>query len=280
VLHHCQAVGGDDAGDEGFAGEDGMAEIFGESFFEPDGEILIAAADDFGAELVKAFVLNGVPEGIGGEIGDAQRRQGMTWISAEKCADGAIGAADGKLVAKDDRARGEPIADLLTRAGKKAVSGEGEAKEGEAKKKFSMHAFGAVFAEVAVDPDYGTVRVRRVSAAYAAGRILNAKTARSQFLGGITFGIGTALLEQTVTDHRTGRVVTHDLEAYMVPVNADVPAIDVAIVPEDDPHTNVIGTKGIGEIGNVGSAAAVANAVFHATGRRVRDFPITPERLL
>jgi xanthine dehydrogenase YagR molybdenum-binding subunit len=192
----------------------------------------------------------------------------------------AVGAADGKLVAKDDRARGESIADLLTRAGKKAVSGEGEAKEGEAKKKFSMHAFGAVFAEVAVDPDYGTVRVRRVSAAYAAGRILNAKTARSQFLGGITFGVGTALLEQTVTDHRTGRVVTHDLEGYMVPVNADVPAIDVAIVPEDDPHTNAIGTKGIGEIGNVGSAAAVANAVFHATGKRVRDFPITPERLM
>lgn len=192
----------------------------------------------------------------------------------------AVTTANGKLVARDDQTRGEWFADLLTRAGKKTLSGEGEAKEGEAKKKFSMHAFGAVFAEVGVDPDYGTVRVRRVSAAYAAGRILNAKTARSQFLGGITFGIGTALLEQTVTDHRTGRIVTHDLEGYMVPVNADVPAIDVAIVPEDDPHTNAIGTKGIGEIGNVGSAAAVANAVFHATGKRVRDFPITPERLL
>jgi CO/xanthine dehydrogenase Mo-binding subunit len=144
----------------------------------------------------------------------------------------AVTAANGKLVARDDQTRGEWFADLLTRAGKKTLSGEGEAK-----KKFSMQAFGAVFAEVGVDPDYGTVRVRRVSAAYAAGRILNAKTARSQFLGGITFGIGTALLEQTVTDHRTGRIVTHDLEGYMVPVNADVPASDVAIVPEDDPHT-------------------------------------------
>jgi len=160
------------------------------------------------------------------------------------------------------------------------VSGEGEAKEGEAKKKYSMHAFGAVFAEVAVDPDFGTVRVRRVSAAYAAGRILNAKTTRSQYLGGITFGIGTALLEHTVTDHRSGQIVTHDLEKYVVPVNADVPAIDAILIPEDDPHTNAIGTKGVGEIGNVGSAAALANAVFHATGKRVRDFPITPEQLL
>jgi xanthine dehydrogenase YagR molybdenum-binding subunit len=192
----------------------------------------------------------------------------------------AIAAADGKLVAKDDRARGESFIDLLTRTGKKSVSGEGEAKEGEAKKKFSMHAFGAVFAEVAVDPDYGTVRVRRVAAAYAAGRILNAKTTRSQYLGGITFGIGTALLEHTVTDHRSGHIVTHDLEKYVVPVNADVPAIDAILIPEEDPHTNAIGTKGVGEIGNVGSAAAVANAVFHATGKRVRDFPITPERLL
>jgi xanthine dehydrogenase YagR molybdenum-binding subunit len=144
----------------------------------------------------------------------------------------AVTAANGKLVARDDPTRGEWFADLLTRAGKKTLSGEGEAR-----KKFSMRALGAVLAEVGVDPDYRTVRVRRVSATYAAGRILNAKTARSQFLGGITFGIGTALLEQTVTDHRTGRIVTHDREGYMVPVNADVPAMDVAIVPEDDPHT-------------------------------------------
>jgi len=133
---------------------------------------------------------------------------------------------------------------------------------------------------VAVDPDFGTVRGRRVSAAYAAGRILNAKTTRSQYLGGITFGIGTALLEHTVTDHRSGQIVTHDLEKYVVPVNADVPAIDAILIPEDDPHTNAIGSKGVGEIGNVGSAAALANAVFHATGKRVRDFPITPEQLL
>jgi xanthine dehydrogenase YagR molybdenum-binding subunit len=191
-----------------------------------------------------------------------------------------IAIKNGKLIATDDASRSESVGDLLTRAGKKSLSGEGESKEGEAKKKFSMHAFGAVFMEVDVDPNFGTIRVRRATGAYAAGRVLNAKTARSQYLGGITFGIGTALLERTVTDHRTGRVVTHDLEGYMVPVNADLPAIDIIIVPEDDPHTNAIGTKGIGEIGNVGTAAAVANAVYHATGKRIRDFPITPESVL
>jgi xanthine dehydrogenase YagR molybdenum-binding subunit len=143
-----------------------------------------------------------------------------------------------------------------------------------------MHAFGAIFAEVAVDPDFGTVRARRVFGAFAAARILNAKTARSQFIGGMTFGIGTALLERTVTDHRAGSVVTRDLAEYLVPVHADAPNIGAAIVPEDDPHTNAIGTKGVGEIGNVGSAAAVANAVYHATGKRVRDFPITPDKLM
>src|SRR5205823_4889498 len=142
------------------------------------------------------------------------------------------------------------------------------------------HAFGAIFAEVAVDPDFGTVRLRRMFGAFAAGRILNAKTARSQFIGGMTFGLGTALMEHTVMDHRTGAVVTRDLAEYLVPVHADAPAIDAAIVPEDDPHTNAIGTKGIGEIGNVGSASAVANAIYHATGKRVRDFPITPDKLL
>src|SRR5207253_10475536 len=122
------------------------------------------------------------------------------------------------------------------------------------------HRFRALFVVVALDPAFGTVRVRRAFGAYAAGRILNAKTARSQYIGGIVFGIGTALLERTVMDHRAGTVVTRDLAEYLVPVHADAPNIDAAIVPEDDPHTNAIGTKGIGEIGNVGSAAAVANA--------------------
>ena len=185
----------------------------------------------------------------------------------------------GKLQAEDDAQKAESFGTVLERAGKKQLESEGESKEDKAAK-FSMHAFGAVFAEVAVDTDLGMVRVRRALGAYAAGRILNAKTTRSQYIGGITFGIGTALLERTLMDHRSGIVVTRDLATYLVPVHADVPMIDAVIVPEEDPHTNGIGTKGVGEIGNVGAAAAVANAVYHATGKRIRDFPITLDKLL
>jgi len=192
----------------------------------------------------------------------------------------AVTTTDGKLVATDDATKGESFVAILTRAGKKQLDGQGESKEDKAAEKFAMHAFGAVFAEVAVDPDFGIIRIRRAFGAYAAGRILNAKTTRSQYIGGITFGIGAALLEKTVMDHRTGAVVTRDLAEYLVPVHADVPAIDAVIVPEEDTHTNAIGTKGVGEIGNVGSAAAVANAIFHATGKRIRDFPITSDKLL
>ncbi|MDB5312402.1 MAG: aldehyde oxidase and xanthine dehydrogenase, molybdopterin binding [Gemmataceae bacterium] len=191
----------------------------------------------------------------------------------------AVVVADGRLVAKDDATRGEAYTAILARAGKKPVTGEGELKQDRAKK-FDSHAFGAIFAEVGVDPDFGTARVRRMFGAFAAGRILNAKTTRSQYIGGMIFGIGTALLEHTVTDHRTGLIVTREFADYLVPVNADAPAVDAVIVPEEDPHTNGVGTKGVGEIGNVGSAAAVANAVFHATGKRVRDFPITLDKLL
>ena len=144
----------------------------------------------------------------------------------------------------------------------------------------SMHAFGANFAEVAVDADLGEVRVRRFVASYGAGRILNAKMARSQQIGGIVFGIGMALGEATRLDPASGRITNARLTDYLLPVHADVPAIDVSYVAEDDPHVNATGVKGIGMIGAVGVAAAIANAVFHATGVRVRDLPITPEKLL
>lgn len=150
----------------------------------------------------------------------------------------------------------------------------------EAKKKYSMHAFGAVFVEVRVDPELGTVRVARVTGAYAGGRILNPKTARSQIIGGIVYGIGMALLEETVIDPRNGRYVNAELDEYHLPVNADVPKIDVTFVDEKDDHVNPIGVKGIGEIGMTGIAAAIANAVYHATGVRVRDLPITLDKVL
>jgi xanthine dehydrogenase YagR molybdenum-binding subunit len=155
-----------------------------------------------------------------------------------------------------------------------------DAKPDPAEQKFSSHAFGAQFAEVSVDPDLGLVRVRRMVSAFAGGRILNAKTARSQYLGGIVQGIGMALLEATHYDKRFGSFTSINLGEYLVPVNADIRAIDVIMVEEDDPHVNPIGAKGIGEIGIVGVAAAIANAVYHATGKRVRDLPITCEKVM
>jgi len=172
------------------------------------------------------------------------------------------------------------IAALMRSVGAPAVEGRSDAKPAEAAQSYAMHAFGAQFAEVRVDPDLGTVSVVRFVNAFGAGRILNEKTARSQYIGGAVWGIGMALLEQTRYDERSGRIMNANLAEYLVPVNADVPAIEPIIIPEDDPHVNEIGVKGIGEIGIVGAAAAIANAVYHATGKRVRELPITPEKLL
>jgi xanthine dehydrogenase YagR molybdenum-binding subunit len=187
---------------------------------------------------------------------------------------------EGRIFSKRDRTRGETYRELLTRNNLKASEAEVESKPGEALKKYSMHAFGAQFAEVRVDPDLGMVRVTRFLGAYGTGRILNPKTARSQMIGGITMGIGMALHEETVVDERYGHFVNHDLAEYHMPVHADIPAIETFFVEENDPHVNPLGIKGVGEIGIVGVAAAVANAVYHATGKRIRDLPITPDKLL
>jgi xanthine dehydrogenase YagR molybdenum-binding subunit len=144
----------------------------------------------------------------------------------------------------------------------------------------SRHAFGAQFTEVRVDPDTGEVRVARHLGVFAAGRIINPRTARSQLLGGMTMGIGMALLEEGVMDPHAGDYVNHDLAQYHVPVHADVRAIEAAWIEEHDDQLNPMGSKGIGEIGIVGAPAAVANAVFHATGVRVRDLPIRLDRVL
>jgi xanthine dehydrogenase YagR molybdenum-binding subunit len=133
---------------------------------------------------------------------------------------------------------------------------------------------------VHVDPQLGTVRVTRWVSVHAAGRILNAKTARSQIIGGSIFGIGAALMEATARDPNYARYTNADLADYHIPVNADIPAMTVEFVDEHDPYINAMGVKGIGEISMVGVSAAVANAVFHATGKRVRDLPITPDKIL
>jgi xanthine dehydrogenase YagR molybdenum-binding subunit len=150
---------------------------------------------------------------------------------------------------------------------------------GSERQEYSMHSFGAVFAEVRVDRDLGEIRVPRIVAAYGAGRILNAKLAHSQLVGGVVWGVGMALEEETIVDRRTGRYLNADLAEYHVPVNADIGQLDVSFVEEDDKFVNPIGVKGIGEIGITGVAAALANAVYNATGVRVRDLPITLDKV-
>jgi xanthine dehydrogenase YagR molybdenum-binding subunit len=145
---------------------------------------------------------------------------------------------------------------------------------------YSMHAFAAYFAEARVDVDTGEARVPRMTGVFAVGNVINAKTARSQFIGGMTMGLSMALHEESLVDSRFGHVVNHDFAEYYIPTNADVGEMDVAWIDEHDPHVNPMGSKGIGEIGICGSPAAIANAVFHATGVRVRDLPITPDKLL
>jgi xanthine dehydrogenase YagR molybdenum-binding subunit len=148
------------------------------------------------------------------------------------------------------------------------------------KSKYAHYTHSAIFAEVKVDEQIGLIRVTRIVNAVAAGRILNPKIAASQILGAVVGGIGMALHEETVTDHRFGRFMNHNFADYHVPVNADVHAIDVIFVDEQDDEINPLGVKGVGEIGIVGTAAAIANAIYHATGKRVRDLPITIDKLL
>jgi xanthine dehydrogenase YagR molybdenum-binding subunit len=186
-----------------------------------------------------------------------------------------LDAADGVLFDRDDSRRRQSYADVLKSAQKKNLFAVVESKEKPERKNFATHAFGAQFAAVVVDEELGDVRVRRMVGAFGAGQVLNAKTARSQSLGGMVWAIGFALQEHTVRDARSGRVVTRDLADYHVPVHADVPALDALLVEEDESHVSEVGAKGVGEIGITGGVAAIANAVYHATGRRVRDLPTT-----
>jgi xanthine dehydrogenase YagR molybdenum-binding subunit len=190
-------------------------------------------------------------------------------------------ARSGRLIRRDDESRGESYADILARAGLAQIEGHGRgAADQAAQASYAMHAHGAVFAEVKVDPDLGQMRVTRVVGAFAAGRIINPRMVTSQLYGGMIWGISFALHEHAVMDARSGRAMNPNLGEYHIPVNADVPALDAILVEEGDPHVNALGIKGVGEIGITGTAGAVANAVWHATGVRVRKFPIALERLI
>jgi xanthine dehydrogenase YagR molybdenum-binding subunit len=190
-----------------------------------------------------------------------------------------VALIDGKLVSKQDTNRAVSIASAMQSDNAERITRE-EANEVAEDKSHARNVHSAVFAEVKVDEELGVIRVTRVVNAVAAGRILNLKTAHSQVMGGVVWGIGMALHEETLFDHRFGRVMNANIAEYHVPVNADVHDIQVIFVEEPDEIVNPLGIKGLGEIGIVGVAAAIANAVYHATGKRVRDLPITLDKVV
>ncbi|MEE1830265.1 xanthine dehydrogenase family protein molybdopterin-binding subunit [Streptomyces sp. SP17KL33] len=187
---------------------------------------------------------------------------------------------NGRLHVRGTPARGETYQRLLTRNNRTHLEADGSWAGPPEPERHSYYSYGAVFTEVAVDATLGLVRVRRMLGVYDCGRIINPKLADSQALGGMVGGIGQALLEHTVTDHRDGRIVNANLADYLVPVNADIPDLKAIYVEGEDMRADPLGVKGVGEIVQVGVAAAIANAVFNATGRRVRELPITAEALL
>ena len=213
-----------------------------------------------------------------------------------------IAFADAKFFIKGDTSKSDSYADIMKRSGKAMMeactsampaSGSGlgspvspcmiapaEKEENSDDKKYSFHSFGAQFAEVWVDEDFGTIRVKKFTSVHDAGRIMNEKTARSQIIGGVVYGLGSALMEATEYDKRWANPVTRHLGDYHVPVQLDVPEIDVHFIGKPDPHISPIGARGIGEIGITGVSAAVANAVFNATGKRIRSLPLTPDKLI
>ena len=190
----------------------------------------------------------------------------------------AVELKDGRIASKRDAKLSLSIADAMRRAGVDRIEREKANKFGK-RGAYAHNTHSAVFAEVKVDEQIGIIRVTRVVSAVAAGRILNPTTARSQIVGSVVGGIGMALHEETVFDHRFGRIMNANIAEYHVPVHADIPDIEVIFVEEPDEIINPLGIKGVGEIGIVGVAAAITNAIYHATGKRVRDLPVTLDKL-
>jgi xanthine dehydrogenase YagR molybdenum-binding subunit len=182
--------------------------------------------------------------------------------------------ADGRIEAAG---QSRPLMDII---GPEGVDADGEIRPGATSAEFSQQSYGAHFSEVGVDIDTGEVRLRRMLGVFTAGRILNEKTARSQAIGGMIFGIGAALEEAMILDPRFGCYVNHDLAEYHVPVHADVLNVDAIFLPELDAEANPLKSKGVGELGICGAGASIANAIYNACGVRVRDYPITLDKLI
>jgi xanthine dehydrogenase YagR molybdenum-binding subunit len=233
-----------------------------------------------GGSWIAASVSNGIATTAGAVRDELLRlAQGLPGSPLKDATPGDVVLAGGQLMSRRDPSRVMSIADMMRTGGVDRIVQEKHtrfARNG----RYAHNTHSAVFAEVRVDAQLGVIRVARVVSAIAAGRILNPKTARSQIIGGVVGGIGMALHEETLIDHSFGRIMNHDFAEYHVPANADVPDIDVIFVDEPDRTINPLGVKGVGEIGIVGVAAAVANAVYNATGKRVRDLPITMDKVV
>ncbi len=187
---------------------------------------------------------------------------------------------DGRCFLKEDNTRAETYQEILRRHALNVVDATEKSVPSSERLKHTSYSFGAHFVEVSIDPDLGIIQVSRYVGAFSAGRIVNPKTAHSQLIGGIVWGISMALLEQTIPDPHTGRITNMSLEDYHVAVHADIPQLEAFFIQEEDELTNSLGIKGLGEIGTIGCAAAIANAIYHATGKRIRELPITLEKLL
>lgn len=250
-----------------------LAQVAGESLGLPVAHIDVALGD---SDLPRGA-------GSGGSFGAASSTSSVALACEDIVAELAkrMDASPEDMTLKDGHAiagnRRVPLADLVGPDGLEAI---GTIKPGANSAKFSQATHGAQFVEVAVSAVTGEVRVRRMLGVFDCGRVLNAKTGRSQAIGGMIWGLGYALHEDAVVDARTGAYVNRDLGEYHIPVNADVPRIEAYFVEEIDRHASVVGAKGLGELSITGASAAIANAIYNACGVRVRDFPITPDKLL
>ena len=186
----------------------------------------------------------------------------------------------GRVFLKDNPGTGEAVTALIMRNGNKPIETEGSAEPGQDHTSMTANSWGAVFAEVAVDKTTHMVKVRRLVATYDIGTLMNDKTGLNQLMGGLVWGGGLALEEETHQDPNTGRAVNENLAEYHVPVNRDVNVVDVTVLDIPDTKFNPLGARGIGEIGATGGMAAIANAIYNATGKRVRNYPITPDKLM
>jgi xanthine dehydrogenase YagR molybdenum-binding subunit len=262
-----------------------LAQIAAETMGVPLEQVVVEIGDSgFAPAPGSGGQFGAASAGSGALAGGMALRARLTEMATGDPASPLFGAApeavefrDGLITVEN---RSETLAALVSRLAPQGVEAEGSSTPAPDSRQFASYSHGAQFAEVGVDPITGEVRLRRMLGVFACGRILNPKTARSQLTGGMIWGVGTALTETNSVDPRYGSLIAQDLGSYLAPVHADIAGLDAYFLPEVDDKANPLGIKGVGEVGICGAGAAVANAVYNACGARVRDYPITPERLL